>query len=298
VRPDIIHTLIPVCNIMGAFAWKLAGKGVLVSSRLSLGNYRDSNRTLARFENLTDKYFRLIHCKSRGILEDVLAREPVHREQLRIVYNGIDLQKFNRRINRSDARARIGLPDSAVVIGTVANLKPYKGHSDIVNAAPVIVKQHPRAIFVFVGRDDGIQSDLMAEAAALQIEDRVRFLGERNDVQELMPGFDLLVSASHEEGFSNVLLEAMAARLPVVATRVGGNPEAVEDGVTGYLANPRDPADLGRVINQILGDSTQSTNMGEAGRGRVERLFSMQSMLKGMQDLYIEALGGTRSSKQ
>ncbi|MCX7018656.1 MAG: glycosyltransferase [bacterium] len=290
LRPDILHTMIPVCNVLGMAGGKLAGIRRIVCTKLALGAYRDKCRLLPYLEDIADPHYTLVHCKSRGILEDVAVREPIPRGRMRIVYNGLRTDKFQHTADAGSVRAGLGLRPDARVIGMVANLIPYKGHAEVVSAAKIIVDEFPDAVFIFVGRDDGIGAALREQADKLGIGRSVVFAGERRDVADLLGAMDLLVCASHEEGFSNVLLESMASGLPVVATRVGGNPEAVEDGVTGVLVEPRQPRQLADAIARMLRDQAMARRMGAKGRERVNELFSYESMIKGMLTFYDEVM--------
>lgn len=293
LKPDILHTLIPACNVLGGVAGKLAGVRSMVCTKLALGYYRDKSRILARLENIVDPWFDLIHCKSRAIMEDVLKREPVSPTKLRLVYNGIDLSRFANLPAREVVRAELQIPNDCFVVGTVANLIPYKGHSEIVEAAAFLRDRFPRALFLWVGRDDGIGSELQKKARRMGVEDRILFIGPRQDVPRILSAMDLLLSASHEEGFSNVLLEGMAARLPIVATRVGGNPEAVVDGETGFIVEPHDPQSIAGALEKVIQNPELARRMGDKGRERVEQLFSYEAMMQGLMQLYEELLTAT-----
>lgn len=290
IRPDILHTLIPVCNVMGAFAAKLARVPVLVSSRLSLGNYRDSNRLFARLEDFTDRYFALIHCKSHGIEDDVLRREPVDPDRLKVIYNGYRFDDSLRMFDKEPLRQSLGIALGIPVIGMVANLKPYKGHEDLLNSIPIILKKHPNARFLFIGRDDGILTELQELAEKLHISRHIIWAGERNDVPRLLTLMTLLVSASHEEGFSNSIVEAMAAALPVVATDVGGNKEQVADRITGYLVPPRSSKELAQAVIELLDDEERAKKMGRHGYYRAAQNFSIQKVVEQTEAFYKEAI--------
>lgn len=289
IRPDILHTLIPVCNVLGPVAGKLARVPHIVCTKLALGVYRDSSRFLPIMEDFCDRFFDLVHCKSQGILDDIAAREPIPRSRMRVIYNGLDTSRYERSGTRPN-REEFGIPDDAFVIGMVANLIPYKGHAEVVTAARTILDAFPTARFLFVGHDNGIQAQLESQAESLGVRGAITFTGVRRDIPNLMAQMNLLVSASHQEGFSNVLLEAMASGLPIVATRVGGNPEAVENGVTGLIVEPHAPDQLASAILSIMREPGKAAAMGERGRERVKRLFSYEAMINGMKRFYAETL--------
>jgi len=290
LKPDILHTLIPVCNVMGAFAAKLAKVPVLVSSRLSLGNYRDQKPAFARLENWTTPWFTLIHCKSEGIKTDVIQREPVDPDRIRVIYNGFKSDTFGIPFDREPLRESVGIKLGEPVIGMVANLRGYKGHHDVVAAIPAVLRLYPGTRFLFIGRDDGVKADLIKQAGSLGVENHIIFAGERHDVPKLLQLMTILVSASHEEGFSNTIIEAMASGLPVIATRVGGNLEQVADGITGILVSPHSPSDIAEAINRLLDDPDYAHKMGRQGHLRVERNFSLKAVVEQMEEFYREAI--------
>lgn len=295
IRPDVLHTMIPVCNVMGAIAGKLAGVPVIVCTKLSLGDYREKNAVLAHLENLTDPAFDLVHCKSEGIRNDVAAREPIDIDRMRVIYNGLRTAPYYLKAPVSRLREELGIPADAQVLGSVANLHPYKGHLDILGAAPGILSEVPDCRFLFVGRDAGSGSAVAEQAARMGIADRVVLTGEREDVPQLLQCMNVFILASHEEGFSNAILEAMASGLPVIATRVGGNPEAVLDEVTGFLVPPRDSNAIATAAIPLLRNPELAADLGQRGRKRVSERFSYEAMISGMQQFYAEALGHTKS---
>jgi glycosyltransferase involved in cell wall biosynthesis len=137
-----------------------------------------------------------------------------------------------------------------------------------------------------VGRDDGIGADLAARAEAAGLAAQVRFLGQRDDVPDLLAASDIAVSASHEEGSSNAVLEAMAAGLGVVATDAGGNAEAIRPGIDGLLVPPRDPAALGAALVALAGDAGLRARLGDAARARATRDFSLTACVDRYAALY------------
>ncbi|MBC8791935.1 MAG: hypothetical protein C6Y20_10030 [Tagaea sp. CACIAM 22H2] len=198
-----------------------------------------------------------------------LIEEGAPRDRVHLIRNGIDLARFAnpRPVPRSADK---------VVIACVANLIPYKGHVDLIDALARMPREPAWELWC-AGRDDGIGATLQARAQAAGIGDRVKLLGARSDVPDLLATADLAVLASHEEGFPNAVLEAMAAGRAVVGTRTGGIPEAIDDGKTGLIVPPHDPAALGAALARLIADVALRTSMGEAGRARVEADFSVES---------------------
>lgn len=290
IQPHVLHTMIPVCNVLGAIAGKIAGVPRMACTKLALGAYRDKARLLPKIEDVTDRWFHLIHCKSRGILEDIARRQPIPRERMRVIYNGISVSRFDIVCDRERVREELNIPQDAFVIGMVANLIPYKGHREAIEAFAQLHAKHGNIRLLLVGRDDGIGDELRALAEELRVGEKVIFTGPRSDIPQVMIAMDVLLSASHEEGFSNVLLEAMASRLPIVATRVGGNPEAVVDGETGFLVDVKAPEQIAKAFSTLIENPNLARRMGQAGRERVERESSYEAMMQGLERFYEELL--------
>ncbi|TGR74295.1 glycosyltransferase, partial [Mesorhizobium sp. M2D.F.Ca.ET.223.01.1.1] len=148
-------------------------------------------------------------------------------DRVLVIPNGLDLSRFdNVGRRREDTRGRLGLKPEDIGIAIVANLIPYKGHSDLIDALAYVSQSRSNLVLFIARQDRGIGEALIEQARRLGIEANVRLLGMQNDVPGLLAGMDVGVIASHEEGFCNALMEKLAAGLPVVATDVGGNPEA------------------------------------------------------------------------
>ena len=179
-----------------------------------------------------------------------------------------------------ELRKKTGFTQSHKVVTVVANLIPYKGHAELLDAAAAVLDQIPSSRFWLVGRDRGIEKYLKQKARELGILNRVIFAGERSDMPNILAASDILVLPSHEEGFSNVILEAMAAGLPLVATRVGGAQEAVLDGVTGWLVQPNRPKELATKIVDLLNNPKRSKEWGERGKERVKKEFGIEKMVE------------------
>jgi glycosyltransferase involved in cell wall biosynthesis len=174
----------------------------------------------------------------------------------------------------------------------IANLIHYKGHRDLVRGLSHVEQALPsnRRILV-AGRDHGIRAELEALAAARGISHRIQFLGEYPDIQGLLTAADFGLLTSHEEGFSNVILEGMAAGLAMIVTDVGGNAEAVLHAETGLVVPPRDPKAISNAIIALACDPDNRKRFGAAARRRVQKEFSIDKCVEAHADLYQEMLG-------
>jgi sugar transferase (PEP-CTERM/EpsH1 system associated) len=220
-----------------------------------------------------------------------VAREVEHVDPRRVltIPNGVDTREFRPGGDPRAARAALGLPQGGFHVGCVARLVPVKDHGTLIASFERVRRAVPDAHLTLIG--DGPDRAALAERArALGIAGAVTFAGARPDVAALLPAFDVFALASLAEGGSLTLLEAAAAGLPIVATRVGGNPEIVVDGATGLLVPPGDAACLAEAL-LALALRPDRAAFGAAGRDRVERLFGVERMARSYHDLYAEVLG-------
>jgi glycosyltransferase involved in cell wall biosynthesis len=188
-----------------------------------------------------------------------------------VIYNAIDLAEFTSQKNAAHTTPRVGI---------VANLLPVKGHTDFLCMARELNKREIEAEYWIIGEDiykTGFKNTLIQQAANLGIRTQVKFLGFCSNVAQVLGFLDIIVSCSLQEPFGISLIEAMACQKPVVGTRVGGIPEVIEDGVTGFLVSPQAPIELADAVGRLVLDPELRKRMGEAGRRRVERLFSQNS---------------------
>jgi glycosyltransferase involved in cell wall biosynthesis len=214
----------------------------------------------------------------------IVQRAGIAERRVSVIYNGVEAPVPTA--DRAGAiRAELSLQTFEHVIGAVGSLYPVKGHVHLIRAMPSILRAFPRALLLLVGQGE-LEQPLKTEAARLRLGEHVRFLGFRGDVPALLSLFDAFVLPSLSEGLSMALLEAMAAGKPVVATRVGGNPEAVVEGDTGFLVDAESPASLADAIARLLRDKAQAARMGERGRRRVREKFSFSATVEQYQRHY------------
>lgn len=287
LKPMIVHSYLPLATFMGALAGRLCRVPLVITSRRSLGKYQERYQTLRFFDLLANRLSHYVTVNSRSVWNDVIIRDNVDPKKLVLIYNGVDHSKFEVPPEvRVKLRKKTGFTHSHKVVTVVANLIPYKGHAELLDAAAAVIDQMPSSRFWLVGRDRGMQKYLKQKARELDILNRVIFAGERSDIPSILAASDILVLPSHEEGFSNVILEAMAAGLPLVATRVGGTQEAVLDGVTGWLVPPNKPKELATKIVDLLNNPKKAREWGERGKERVKKEFGIEKMLEEHLELY------------
>jgi glycosyltransferase involved in cell wall biosynthesis len=222
-------------------------------------------------------------------LAGYLVRSGFPGRRIEVVYNGVDVGPLPDQQSRARARQLLGLPDHAVVVGTVARLDPVKDLATLLTAFARLGDLRLPCFLVIVGAGPERQA-LEHRAAALGLGARASFTGDRRDVRALLPGFDIFANSSTSEGISITILEAMAAGLPIVATRVGGTPEVVVHGQTGYLVEAGAPEALAEALTYLLNEPSKRAEFGRVGRQRVEQCFTIDRMVAEYLRLY-ESLG-------
>jgi len=223
---------------------------------------------------------------SRAI-HDVMTRAGVDGAQLRLVYEGVPDRPPVP--GGREALAALGVPPGAPVVGNIAALVDHKDQATLLRAAARVLAQRPDVRFVIVGEGERREA-LLAQAAQAGIASAVVFTGFREDVDRLLPAFDVFCLSSHMEGLGTIVLDAMAFGRPVVATAAGGIPESVVDGVTGRIAPPRDDAALAAALLELIADPARARSLGEAGRRRFEERFSAERMVAETLAVYEELL--------
>ncbi len=216
------------------------------------------------------------------------AAQGVHpRGGLYALPNGIRVERFSAASDESRQQLikTLDLPADARIIGSVGRLNPVKDQAAMINALQRLHGEIPNAVLVIVG-DGPLRDALQQQATAQGIADAVRLLGDRSDVEQLLPGFDVFVLSSRSEGYSMALLEACASALPIIATDVGGNREIVVDGHNGMMVPAGDLVRMAEALQQLLVDPQRATSMGHAGRDWALKHASLQAMADRYDALY------------
>lgn len=286
MRPTVVHTFLPLSNLVGPMAAFFASTPMVISSRRGLGIHQDDDPKWKILDRIGSALSKRIAVNSRAVAVDTVSRDGVAPGKIACIYNGVDSGRFQRNLEtRGTTRGNLGLADSEFAWINVANLASCKGHLDLLRGFSALLPADGCRLFL-VGRDRGSQQGIEALAAELGISNRVFLLGNRSDVPELLSAMDGFVMSSHSEGFPNAILEAMSAGLPIVATDVGGCGEALQGGEAGILVPAHEPAALGRAMQEIM-DSRQLRNALEAAASRTAReQYDVTKMVEAYLDLY------------
>lgn len=292
-RPHIVHSR-NWGSIEAVFAARLAGVPVVIHS--------EHGYELDMLEGLPLRR-RLVRQAAYGMSDAVMtvtselrkyhARQVwFYQDRIGVLHNGVDTGRFAPRpALQAELRQKFGIPASSLVLGSVGRLVPIKDHLTLLKAARILADRGID-LCVLVAGDGPELSHLQSEAGASpSLSGRVRFLGAVGNVPEVLNALDVFVLTSLSEGMSNTLLEAMSTGLPVVATRVGGNLELVEDGCSGFLVAPGKVAELSSLLECLAKDPSVRRNTGTMARQHVLELFSLEQMIAGYRNMYLELAG-------
>ena len=292
MRADVLHCHHYSPYVYGLIASRLANVRLVFTEHGRLSDARPSRKR--RLVNpLLSKLGGRVYSVSADLKKHMVA-EGFPAQRVQVVYNGIDPGHRPTSIERQAARDALGVPGGAFVTGTVGRLDPVKNLAAMLRAHALLVENHPDTRAVIVG-DGPERGALEALAAELGIADSVIFTGYRSDVRALMAAFDVYLNTSTYEGVSLTILEAMAASLPVIATPVGGNPEVVIDRETGLLV-PAGAREIADAISLLWLDPRRRGLMGDAGRSRVIRHFSIARMVDDYASAYHLAVTNNATS--
>ncbi|WP_292364746.1 glycosyltransferase [Mesorhizobium sp.] len=287
-RPTAVHALLPLTNFLGAVAGRIAFARLVITSRRGLGNHQERWPRLKRMDRIANRLSHVVVANSHAVAADMAARDDYDVHAVKVIPNGLDLSRFDDIENsRAETRLKLGLSPDEIGIVIVANLIPYKGHRDLIQAFALASPRHSGLRLFMAGQDRGIREALLDEAARLGVGSKVQALGSRTDVPALLAGMDIGVIASHEEGFCNALMEKLAAGLPVVATNVGGNPEAVSGMPGCVLVEARDPADLARGLLAVLDRMPEPLAGRKFRQQTMRQRYSIAAMVDDYERLYL-----------
>ena len=291
---NILHSYFEGSDIWGTLLAKLAGIPVVISSKRDMGFSKNKKILIAyRFIN---PFVTKIISVSEAVKHQVHIQEKANLEKIITIYNGVNTNKFYKT-NRKDAlKNELKLNVSSPIVGVLANIRPIKGIEYFIYAASKVVKQFPQARFIITGScipgqvNIAYYDKLKSLVRKLKLENNFFFLGGRSNIPDILSIMDVSVLPSLSEGFSNTVIESMAAGIPLVVTDVGGNSEAVVHGKTGFVVPPQNSDKLADAISILLNNGDLAKSMGEAGRMRAEKIFSIETMIDKIENLYISTL--------
>jgi L-malate glycosyltransferase len=282
-RIQIVQTFFESSDLWAGFVTKVMSSAKLIWSRRDMGILRTGKHHVAYrvMANAPDAVFAV----SEQVRQHCIEVDRIAPGRVQTIYNGLELADWNDSLRPAKAPGEF-------LVTTVGNIRRVKGHDIFIKAAATIVQQFSGASFSIAG--DVLESDYFEELLALvhdlNLSDHFRFVGGVSDLRQHLSNADVFVLPSRSEGFSNAIVEAMAASLPVVATNVGGNPEAVKDGVTGFVVPAEDSTALSVAILRLLADPNRARVMGIAGKAVAAEQFTTQAMMNRIISVYASLL--------
>jgi glycosyltransferase involved in cell wall biosynthesis len=288
-RVDVLHTHKFGSNVWGAILARLAQVPTFIPQEHGVATQR---RVLRR---ILDPHLVAARSAAFVVVSDAERRrlvdeERVPRSKVRVIPNGIAGRP--PQTPPAEMRRRLGIPAAAPVVGAVATLRPEKALDVLIQAAALVSREIPDLRVLIVGGPDFVQPEVRGQLEQLRdrlaLQETVTFLGLRSDIPDLVGVFDIGVLCSDREAAGLAIMEYMEGGKPVVATRVGGIPEVVQEGETGLLVEPRDPDALGNALTRLLRDDALRSAMGEAGKRRRERELDLGATVRRVEELYLE----------
>lgn len=289
-KVSIVHTFFETSDLWAGPIAKLSGCPVLISSRRDMGILR------SRKHRIGYKLF-------RGFYDSVLAVSPQVRDfciqqdgldpaKVQTLFSGLEIERVEKGADRAILRRQMDIHETAPVITTVGNIRRVKGIDLLVEAAKLVCREYPRALFLVAGRKSEEQycRELDEKILSSGLSENFRFLGSREDVFSILHVSDIFCLPSRSEGFSNALIEAMGCRLPCVATDVGGNREVLEHGQTGFLVANEDDRDLATRLICLLDDPSMAIEMGRRGEAVIHSRFTAEAMIRNLMEIYRKLL--------
>jgi glycosyltransferase involved in cell wall biosynthesis len=284
-RIQIVHTFFESSDIWAGLVTKTLSKAKLVWARRDMGILRARKHNIAYrlMAGAPDAVFAV----SEQVRQHCIDVDRVDPERVQTIYNGLNLVDWNTASTSAKAPGEF-------LVTTVGNIRRVKGHDVFIKAAAAIAPRFPKVLFSVAG--EVLEPDYFTQLQTLvqdfDLSDHFRFVGGVTDLRQHLAAADIFVLPSRSEGFSNAIVEAMAASLPVVATDVGGNAEAVQDGVSGFIVPSDDPAALSAAIIRLLSNPSLARAMGSAGKDLVAKRFTTQTMMSRIAGAYRNLLSG------
>jgi glycosyltransferase involved in cell wall biosynthesis len=288
-RPVLVHTHSSKAGILGRLAARLAGVPIIVHTPHGHVFYGHFGPAASRFFLLIERVFDTITdcviALTEGEKKDYITSSVSHPQKIHTIHSGVDVDRFKPgRTDITALKKQLGFNDKSLVVGTIGWLLPIKGPDVLFEAMIHIWEKKINALLVYVGKGE-LEHKLKAETFSRGVEDRVIFLGWRSDIDDIIQLFDVFVLPSLNEGMGRVLVEAMAAGKPVVASDVGGIPDLVRHRRNGFLVNPGDSNGMARYIEKLLTDRQLRRQMGAQGRKLAES-YTVDKMVAKIDALY------------
>jgi glycosyltransferase involved in cell wall biosynthesis len=281
-QATIVHTFLLTGSLYGRFAAMMAGVPVVIGTEVNI--YEHKRASHARVERWLMRGTDAVIASAESVKNFYITQVAADPAKVEVIYNAVDWSQLETTMSRDQFRDSVGIPRDVVLVGIIARLTRQKAHRVLFDA----LAQHPglqRLHLVVVG-DGELRDELRQRVESLGIQPRVHFVGARRDLGNILGSVDLFAMPSLWEGLPLSLVLAMGAGLPVVATRVAGIPEVVQDNVSGFLVSPDNSVELGDALARVAADPALRRSAGEAARAYVRPRFGVDQYVSSITDLY------------
>ncbi|MFL2664815.1 MAG: glycosyltransferase [Dehalococcoidia bacterium] len=291
-KPDILHTYLIHANILGRIFGKICDVETIISSERTIGQANWYERFLTKITNpLVD----IVEVNSKKGKDTVHKNLKVPKEKLRVIYSGINVKKYQIRKSKKQIKKTLQISNSQKVILCAGRLRAVKGINFGIESFYEIQKSINNAIFLIIG-DGEDKKKLEKISNQLHLNDKIKFLGVRNDLPELFSISNIVIMPSLTEGFPRIAIESMAAGKPIVATRVGGTPEAIKHKFNGILVPSKKPKIMANWVIKLLKDQKFSMQLGINGKKSVSNKFTLEKYLQEVDMMYSKSTSRERIS--
>lgn len=287
----VTHFFLPEAYLMGMLVAQLCRyPAPLLMSRRCLNVYQKRRPWIARLEHYFHRRCASIFCNSKAIQAELISEEGVPTDKVQLIYNGVSSQRIETP-SKEVCRRDLGLNSEALILVSVANLHPYKGHGDLIQALGSMRRDLPADWkLLLLGRDVGeYKASLMQSIHQAELQENIVFIEDCQNPAPYLKAADIGLLVSHQEGFSNAILEMMAAALPIIATNVGGNPEAVSHQHNGLIVEPHCPENIAKALHRLMcaPDAPEyRTTLGQHSAQRFHAHFSLKQCIDAYEEIY------------
>ena len=290
-QPDIVHTFLLTGSLYGRFAAMMARVPVVIGTEVNV--YERKHALHARAERWLMRDTDAVVASAESVRDFYIRQVKADPAKVEVIYNAVDWAQLQATVSRDEMRASVEVPAGAPLLTIIARLTEQKGHRILLDALARTDLAH--AYLLVVG-DGPLRDVLERQVANLGLSARVRFLGARRDLGNILAATDVFVMPSFWEGLPLAMVLAMGAGLAVVATRVAGIPEVVQDGVTGLLVPPGDSGELGAALSRVVNGDTTRVLLGQAARAFVRPRFGVDGYVNAITALYDRLLAARNLS--
>lgn len=293
-KPSIVHTHTSKAGLLGRFAAKLAQTPIVVHTphgHVFFGYFGPfKTKVFIILEKLASLITDRIVALSEREKQDYTKFKIAHEDKFVVIHSGVELDRFKELTSSEKQyfKKKLGIPENSLIVGTVGRLEPVKGPEFLIKAAKFIISKYPNTFFIFAG-EGYLRENLEEQALKLGLENNLIFLGWRADVTKVISIYDVFALPSLNEGMGRVLVEAMALGKPIVASNIGGITDLVAHGKNGFLVPTKNPKELAKYIQILLGDTEKRGKMGLAGK-EMALNFSDEIMVESISNMYNELI--------